>query len=95
MKRIVTITALALAIGLPSVSHAGSNIFGVNLPAGKSEVRSSASVQGSSVEKDLSSFYITPKILKSQKSHKAVGSLDKAKGDRSVFGVKVPYRSES
>lgn len=60
MKRLITVAVLAALLGSTSLSLADSiDVFGVSLPIEKSEVRNEA--KGVEVEKDFSSFYITPK----------------------------------
>jgi hypothetical protein len=88
MKRLITITTLGLAIGFSSLSFAldNYNVFGVQIPLVRSEVRNET--KGGDVERDYMSFYITPKTVNVGAPLKA----DQKTDDEyiSVFGVQVP-----
>lgn len=61
MKRFLTITTLVFAFGFSSFSLASNehNVFGVNVPVVKNEVRDS--VKGGDIERDFLRFYTSSK----------------------------------
>ena len=87
MKKLLSVSALSLALLIPSVSFADLNAFGVQTPVAKSEV--SDDLKGGRVEMDFISFYISPKgenidtDLKQANNASEVSSLV-------VFGVSIP-----
>ena len=55
MKKLLALTALAVSLGLSSLSFADSKVFGVDTPVTKQELRNN--VKGSEVQKGLNDLY--------------------------------------
>lgn len=89
MKRLIAITTLGLALSFSSLSFAFDhyNVFGVQVPLVKSEVKNET--EGGNVEKDYMSFYINPKTVNAAAP---LITADQKTGDEyiSVFGVQIP-----
>ena len=92
MKKLIAVTALRLSLSFPSLSLADSYVFGVKTPIVKSEVKNE--IKGGDVEKDLMSFYTSPKSADTDVSLTAVQRSDDDK-DHIVFGVKIPHSPRS
>jgi hypothetical protein len=88
MKRLIAITTLGLVLGFSSISFAfdNYNVFGVQVPIVKSDVKNE--IRGSRVESDFTSFYTTPKTANTITSITADKESDN--DYISVFGVWVP-----
>jgi hypothetical protein len=56
MRKLLTLTALALSLGLSSLSFADSKVFGVDTPVTKQELRNN--LKGSEVQKGLNDLYL-------------------------------------
>jgi len=97
MKKLIAIATLGLALGLPSLSFASDsyNAFGVQLPIVKSEARNE--IKGGDVEKDLMSFYLSPK--EPNRAPSLLRANQKSENDDKdyiiVFGVRIPVGSET
>ncbi|MER3446837.1 MAG: hypothetical protein C4291_08335 [Candidatus Dadabacteria bacterium] len=89
MKRLIAITTLGLAFGFSSLSFAldNYNIFGVQIPLVKSEVKNET--KSGDVERDYMSFYTTPKTVNAAVP---LITADQKVSDEyiSVFGVQIP-----
>jgi len=86
MKKLLTLVVLGLALNLPAVSFANTNVFGVSTPIMKQQV--SDQIKGGIVEKDRSSFYLSNKDRK-QFNTQMVSNNDSSNDDLIVFGVKI------
>ncbi len=91
MKKLLTLAALALSLGLSSQSFADSNIFGVQTPIKRNSV--SNQVKGSYVEIDHSSFYLNPKDRTNVNSSSYLVLDNTRDNGFYVFGVKIDARS--
>lgn len=92
MKKLIAVATLGLALGLPSLSFASDYMALYTEPIVKSEVRNE--IKGGHVEKDFTSFYISPKEWSTETSFRA----EQQPEDRDsyiVFGVEVPLDSRS
>lgn len=92
MKRLIAIATLGLALGLPSLSFASDYMALYTKPAAKSEVKNE--IKGGNVEKDFTSFYISPKGWSTETPYRA----EQEPEDRDsyiVFGVRVPLNNRS
>jgi hypothetical protein len=87
MKKLLTSAALAVSLGLSSLSFADTNVFGVHTPITKNEV--SDQISGSYVEKDHISFYLNAKDSVESGSIKQARQNDSADNGYYVFGVKI------
>ncbi|HEX3033673.1 MAG TPA: hypothetical protein VHT73_00890 [Thermodesulfobacteriota bacterium] len=87
MKKLAALATLGLALGIPQLSVASDYMDIYTNPTVKSEVRSE--VKGGSVEKDFTSFYITPKTIDVTDSVLSENESDD-EGSYIVFGVRVP-----
>ncbi|HEX3034143.1 MAG TPA: hypothetical protein VHT73_03295 [Thermodesulfobacteriota bacterium] len=88
MKRLFTIATLGLALSFPSLSFAFDYMDLYTKPIVESEARNETN--GGNVEKDLMSFYTTPKVANSTES--LVTANQKTDNDYiSVFGVQIPH----
>ena len=87
MKKLLTVTALAVSLGISSISFADTNVFGVNTPVTKNEV--SDQIKGSYVENDHISFYLNTSDSAEVKSTKHARQNDSEQSGNSVFGVKI------
>ena len=56
MKKLLTLTILAVSLGLSSLSFADSKVFGVDTPVIKKELRNN--VTGSEIQKGLNDLYL-------------------------------------
>jgi len=93
MKRLIAITTLGLALGFSSLSFAldNYNVFGVQVPLVKSEVKNET--KGGNVEKGYMSFYTNPKTVNAATP---LITADQKTDDEyiSVFGVQIPRNPE-
>ncbi len=87
MKKLLTVTALAVSLGISSISFADTNVFGVNTPVTKNEV--SDQIKGSYVENDHISFYLNTSDRAEVKFTKHARQIDSEQSSYSVFGVKI------
>ena len=87
MKKLLAVTALAVSLGISSISFADTNVFGVNTPVTKNEV--SDQINGSYVEKDHISFYLNTSDRAEVKSTKHARQNDSEQSGYSVFGVRI------
>jgi len=85
MKKLLAVTAIAVSMGLSSLSFADTNVFGVSVPVTKNEV--SDQIKGSYVETDHISFYLNAKD--SVDSVEKVTHADSKDNGYYVFGVKI------
>ena len=92
MKKLVAIATLGLVLSIPQLSFASDYMDLYTKPAVKSAIRSE--VNGGSVEKDFTSFYITPKTTDVTDSVLSEHGSDD-EGSYIVFGVRVPRGIES
>ena len=85
MKRLLAITILGLALSYPSLSFAFDHMDLYTKPVVKNEVN--GQTKGGSLEKDLMSFYTSPKLANTPTSLIA----DQRSDDEyiSIFGVQV------
>jgi len=91
MKKLLTLAALALSLGLSSQSFADSNIFGVQTPIKRNSV--SNQVKGSYVEIDHTSFYLNTKD-RTEVNSSSYLALDNTRDNGFyVFGVKIDLGS--
>ncbi len=92
MKKLVALATLGLVLSIPQLSLASDYMNLYAKPIVKSAVRSK--VNGGSVEKDFTSFYITPKTTDVTDS---ILSEQEPDDDNNyiVFGVRVPRSAES
>jgi hypothetical protein len=86
MKKLLTITALGLSLGISSLSFADTTIFGVGTSVTKSKV--SKQIRGKKIELNNSSFYLDSKNRSVVKSVEARQENSKD-NERYIFGVKV------
>jgi len=91
MKKLLTLAALALSLGLSSQSFADSNIFGVQTPIKRNSV--SNQVKGSYVEIDHTSFYLKTKDRTNVNSSSYLTQDNTRDNGFYVFGVKIDARS--
>ena len=92
MKKLITIVTLGLALGLPSLSFASDYMALYTRPVVASEVKNE--IKGGNVEKDFTSFYISPKEWSTETSFRA----EQESEDRDtyiVFGVEILLDSRS
>lgn len=92
MKKLVAIATLGLALGLPSLSFASDYMALYTQPVVKSEVKDD--IKGGNVEKDFTSFYISPKEWSTETSYRA-GQESEDRDTYLVFGVEIPLDSRS
>ena len=85
MKKLLTITIVAAAMAVPSISFAGTNVFGVDTDAKKPGVTSQ--VSGGRVEQDHNSFYTTDKRTNNVRSSTGTQQVDI--DALRVFGVQI------
>ena len=83
MKKLLLTAVLGLTLGLPAVSHAGINIFGVETPVTKSQVNDN--ISSGYVAGDLGDTFHVQKTGNSESIPKAENSSEKLL----VFGVDV------
>lgn len=87
MKKLLTVTALAVSLGLSSLSFADTNVFGVHTPVTKNEVNDQ--ISGGYVEKDHISFYLNVKDSVDTDSIKQARKDHSEDNGYYVFGVKI------
>jgi len=87
MKKLLTVTALAVSLGISSISFADTNVFGVHTPITKNEV--SDQIKGSYVENDHISFYLNTADSAESNSHVQARQNNSEDNRYSVFGVKI------
>ena len=93
MKKLITIGTLGLVISFPSLSLASDYMGWLpTKPIVKSEARNE--IKGGDVERDFTSFYITPKTTDVTDSVLSEQGSDD-EGSYIVFGVRVPRGIES
>ncbi|NIP39336.1 MAG: hypothetical protein GWO07_11965 [Candidatus Dadabacteria bacterium] len=85
MKKLLAVTAIAVSMGLSSLSFADTNVFGVQTPITKNEV--SDQVKGGYVETDHISFYLNARD--SVDSVENATHADSKDNSYSVFGVEI------
>ena len=86
MKRLIAIATLSLALSLPALSFASDYMDLYTKPMVRSEVKNE--IKGGNVEKDFTSFYLSPKT-----ANTPVTLTTGQKSDDeyiSVFGVQIP-----
>ena len=85
MKKLLTLTALAISLGLSSLSFADSKVFGVDTPVTKQELRNN--VKGNDVQKGLNDLYLysTDRV---EIGYQEVVN-DSNDGANYIFGVKI------
>lgn len=89
MKELIAIGALGLALSFPSLSFASDYMGWLpTKPMVKSEVRDE--ITGGNVEKDFTSFYISPKEANPATSLRADRKSEDDKDYIAVFGVRIP-----
>lgn len=86
MRKLIAIAALGLSLSYSSLSFAGNNVFGVDVPVTRNEISDQA--KGGEVEEDFISFYITPKVIKNEVSQSSWNEPVDEPG-YSVFGVRI------
>jgi len=74
MKKLLTLAALALSLGLSSQSFADSNVFGVQTPIDRKEVKDN--VYSGYVAKNLQDGFHVQKL---QNQHSAITKIDNDK----------------
>ncbi|NIS08676.1 MAG: hypothetical protein GWO07_07945 [Candidatus Dadabacteria bacterium] len=87
MKKLLAVTALAVSLGMSSLSFADTNVFGVNVPVKKNEV--SNQIKGSYVESDHISFYLNTKDSVDVNSTEHARRFSLEDYGQYVFGVKI------
>lgn len=87
MKKLLAVTAIALSMGLSSISFADTNVFGVKVPVKKNEV--SDHIKGSYVESDHISFYLNAKDSVDVNSTEHARRFSLEDYGQYVFGVKI------
>ncbi|MCH7926524.1 MAG: hypothetical protein IID03_00840 [Candidatus Dadabacteria bacterium] len=87
MKKLLAVTALAVSLGISSISFADTNVFGVNTPITKNEV--SDQIKGSYVENDHISFYLNTADSAESNSHVQARQNNSEDNSYSVFGVRI------
>ncbi|NIS08579.1 MAG: hypothetical protein GWO07_07420 [Candidatus Dadabacteria bacterium] len=88
MKKLLTVAALGLALNLPIVGYADTNIFGVDTPIEKQQV--SEQVKGGKVEQDHISFYLQNQDQKNIEIDQDAQARDNiSRSELSVFGVNI------
>lgn len=87
MNKLLTTAAVALTLGLSTISFADANVFGVDVPVKKNQVRSQ--VKGSYVESDHISFYLNSVDRKENRSSENKKQKFSAEEGYNVFGVKI------
>jgi len=87
MKKLLTVTALAVSLGISSISFADTNVFGVHTPITKNEV--SDQIKGSYVENDHISFYLNTADSAESNSHVQARQNNSEDNRYFVFGVKI------
>jgi hypothetical protein len=92
MKKLIAVATLSLALGLPSLSFASDYMALYTEPIAKGEVKDE--IKGGDVEKDFTSFYISPKEWSAETSFRAQQEQED-KDSYIVFGVQVPRSTES
>ena len=90
MKKLIAIATLGLALGLPSVSFASDYMALYTRPVVTSEVKNQ--IKGGNVERDFTSFYISPKEWSTGYSFR---TEQEDRDSYIVFGVEVPLDSRS
>ncbi|HEX3036993.1 MAG TPA: hypothetical protein VHT73_18055 [Thermodesulfobacteriota bacterium] len=89
MKKLIAIGTLGLALSFPSLSFASDYMGWLpTKPIVKSEVRKE--IKGGTVERDFTSFYISPKEANPAASLRADRKSDDDKDYTVVFGVRIP-----
>lgn len=93
MKKLIAIATLGLALSFSSLSFAldGYNVFGVQVPVIKSEVKNE--IKGGNIEKDSMSFYTSPKTANTTTSLIVYQNSDGQYVN--IFGVRIPLRPKS
>ncbi|MBI2487523.1 MAG: hypothetical protein HYW01_11340 [Deltaproteobacteria bacterium] len=86
MKRLITIATLSLALSLPALSFASDYMGLYTKPVVRIEVKDE--IKGGNVEKDFTSFYLSPKTANTP----ATLTTGQMSDDEniSVFGVQIP-----
>lgn len=92
MKKLLSLAILSLAILIPSTSFANVNVFGVETPVAKNEVRDS--FKGGQVETDFISFYIRSNDEAVESGNKVSNTVS-VEESIMVFGVKIPAADKS
>lgn len=88
MKKLLTVAAIGLALSMPVVGSADTNIFGVDTPIEKQQV--SGQIKGGKVEQDHISFYLQNQDQKDVVIDQDAQARDNiSSSDLSVFGVKI------
>ncbi|NIP39480.1 MAG: hypothetical protein GWO07_13760 [Candidatus Dadabacteria bacterium] len=85
MKKLLTLTAIALSLGLSSLGFADSKVFGVDTPVTKKEIKSN--VTGSKVQDGLNDLYLYSND-RVEIGYQEVTS-DSADDHNYIFGVKI------
>jgi hypothetical protein len=85
MKKLLTLTAIAVSLGLSSFSFAESNVFGVDTPVTKQQLRNN--VNGSEVQKGLNDLYLYSTDRVEIGYQEVTGSS--SDDARYIFGVKI------
>ncbi|NIT13813.1 MAG: hypothetical protein GTN99_06125 [Candidatus Dadabacteria bacterium] len=85
MRKLLAVTALAVSMGLSTLSFADTNVFGVKTPITKNEV--SNQIRGGYVESDHISFYLNTKD--SVNTVEEARHADSKDNGYYVFGVKI------
>ena len=87
MKKLLAVSALAVSLGISSISFADTNVFGVHTPITKNEV--SDQIKGSYVENDHISFYLNTADSVESNSHVQARQNNSEDNSYSVFGVRI------
>lgn len=85
MKKLLTLTAIAVSLGLSSLSFAESNVFGVDTPVTKQQLKNN--VTGSKVQKGLNDLYLYSTDRVEIGYQEVTGSS--SDDARYIFGVKI------
>lgn len=85
MKKLLTLTAIAVSLGLSSLSFAESNVFGVDTPVTKQQLKNN--VTGSEVQKGLNDLYLYSTDRVEIGYQEVTGSS--SDDARYIFGVKI------
>ncbi|NIS07438.1 MAG: hypothetical protein GWO07_01455 [Candidatus Dadabacteria bacterium] len=86
MKKLLTLTAVALSLGLSSISYADSKVFGVQTPVTKQEVRSN--VTGGQIQEGLNDLYLYSND-RVEIGYQEVISHESPYTSNYIFGVKI------
>jgi hypothetical protein len=92
MNKLIAIATLGLALGFPYLSFASDYMSLYRKPVVKNEVQDE--IRGGNVERDFTSFYISPKEWSTEPSYRA-GEKSEDRDTYLVFGVEIPLDSRS